>query len=48
MVEGGQPERLRHYWILRGVGWQEAMDGANFVGAARSWSICVRAAKEYK
>ena len=38
-------EQERHRWLLRGGGLCEVVAGTNCVGAARTWSICVREAK---
>ena len=42
------PEQERHRWLLSGGALCEVVAGTNFVGAARTRSICVREAKQYK
>ena len=42
------PELERHRWLLRGGTLCEEVAGTNCIGAARTRSICVGEAKQYK
>ena len=42
------PEQERHRWILRSSALCKVVAGINFVSAARTRSVCVREAKQYK
>ena len=42
------PEQERHRWLLRGGALCEVVAGTNFVGAARTRSVCVEEVKQYK
>ena len=42
------PEQERHRWLLRGSALCEVVAGTNFVGVARTRSICVSDVKKYK
>ena len=42
------PEQERQHWLLRGGVLCEVVAGTNFVGAARTRSICVGEVKQYK